>query len=86
MATPEDVRHPGPPAPPLALMSPPDPSPPRPLPMLDQQCYEHLMVDAYNRKLKQTPFERELHMAAPTVSTNPFRVNPDIVKRVVGGG
>ena len=51
----------------------------------DVLTLEHLMVEAFNTKLEQTPFAGDLRMPAPTVQTNPFRADPGVVRRVVGG-
>ena len=51
----------------------------------DVLTLEHLMVKAFNDKLKQTPFADELRMAAPRVSANPFRAGPGVVQRVLSG-
>jgi uncharacterized protein len=45
---------------------------------------ERLMVEAYNRKLEETPFAASHRLAAPAVPANPFPVDPATVRKVLG--
>ena len=42
---------------------------------------EYLMIEAYNRKLKNIPLKLE-NLSIPVTPENPFRIDPSTVKRI----
>jgi uncharacterized protein len=44
---------------------------------------EPLMVEAYNRKLAETPFSQSRRLPAPATHANPFAPDPDLVRRLL---
>ena len=50
----------------------------------DVLTLEHLMVFAFNAKLRDTPFADELQLPAPAVADNPFTANRDVIDRLQG--
>jgi len=43
---------------------------------------EHLMVTAYNMKIRETPFYESLQLVSPVLPDNPFTVDRDTVEKV----
>jgi len=52
--------------------------------VLDAANLEHLMVMAYNMKLKDTPFFEELRLELPSPFRNPFEPDLDTIARIMG--
>jgi len=46
---------------------------------------EPLMIEAYNRKLRETPFADELALAPANPPPNPFRADPGTLRKLRGG-
>ncbi len=46
----------------------------------DVLSLEHLMIKAYNLKLKGTPFAQELSLQIPSNQPSPFRADPEVLK------